>query len=75
MTLPEIFVQLPPSVASHFEELLEIAPIHENPTREEALEVLQNIRTELSYSVGFNDEDVLALIDQIPEAVVEQLFA
>ena len=78
-TLPELFVQLPPSVATHLEELLMTAPIPEDPTRDEVLEAATTIATELRFSVvdvGFNgDEKVLGLIDQIPQAVVEQLFA
>jgi len=78
-TLPELFVQLPPNVASDLEAMLEIAKLPENPTQAEVLEVATTIATELRFSVidvGFNgDEKVLGLIDQIPQAVVEQLFA
>lgn len=74
-TLPELFVQLPPLVASHLEELLEVLSIPADPTRDEVLEVAQTIADELRYSTSSEDEKLLALIDQIPQAVVEQLFA
>ena len=78
MTLAEIFVQLPPSVATYLEELLEQAPIPENPTREQVLAVADQIAIELRFSAVdctlTGDEELLELINQIPQAIVAQLF-
>ena len=78
MTLSEIFVQLPPGVATHLEECLEQATIPDNPTREQVMEVAHAIAVELRYSVvdvAFEgNQRTLALLEQLPQAIVDQLF-
>ena len=78
MTLAEIFVQLPPATGSYLEELLEQIQVPENPTREQVATAAHDIATELKFSImdpAFNcDEKLLTLIEQLPEAITNELF-
>ena len=71
MKLAEIFVQLPSATAQRLEELLDVVEVPDNPTREQVLEVARTLVIELRDGV---DEQTLTLIDQLPQAIVDQLF-
>ena len=73
MNLAEIYVSLPPDVATRLEELLNVIELPKEPSKEEVLEASQLLTSKLRVSAGF-DADTLDLLDQLPEAIADQLF-
>lgn len=73
MNLAEIYVALPPDVATQLEELLNVIQLPTDPSKEEVLEASQLLTTKLRVKAGF-DADTHDLLDQLPEAIADQLF-
>jgi hypothetical protein len=71
MTLLQILDKLPPAKAVQLEQLLDRAAIPEEPTKVEVLSVVQTLVGTIT--AGEADE-VVSLLNQAPQAVVDQLF-
>jgi hypothetical protein len=71
MTLLEILDKLPPAKAVQLEQLLDRAAIPEEPTKVEVLSVVQTLVGTITEGEA---DEVVALLNQAPQAVVDQLF-
>ena len=74
MTLPEIFVALPPSVATVLEKLLEGSALPEDPTSEEVELAAKLLVSFMKDEFPYEGSATYELLDCVPAAVVEQLF-
>lgn len=80
MNLAEIYVSLPPDVATQLEELLNVIQLPKDPSKDEVLEasrlLVVKLRSPLfaAYQEDAEDKKVSALLDQLPEAIADQLF-
>lgn len=74
MNLAEIYVALPTDVASKLEELLNKIQLPKDPSRDDVLDASSALVIELCRATFQRDELVLGLIDQLPEAIANQLF-
>lgn len=81
MTMPlyEILEQLPPGTVAHLNQLLASSSISIEPTKEEVLSTVEQLIIEVKrggIGVLFETDDrAIELLNQVPQAVVDQLFA
>ena len=73
MTLPEIFVQLPPEIQSALEKALEESELPQNPTVGQVREAAAEIVSELKHDFHHAPGNVYALLDELPNAITELL--
>ena len=74
MNLAEIYVALPSDVAAKLEDLLNNIQLPKDPSRAEVRAAAKVLAIELRHATFQQDDAVLGLIDQLPDAIVDQLF-
>ena len=74
MTLSEIFIALPVNVSGLLEKLLEGSVLPEDPTNEEVELAAKLLISLMKDEFPSETTETYELLDQVPTAVVEQLF-
>lgn len=74
MTLPEIYVALPHHVAELLEKLLEASVLPDNPTAEETEVAAKLLIKFMKDELTAEEPKTYELLDQIPAAVVAQIY-